>query len=159
MGLSQRLEKLEETSGINEPCALCACNGDTNAVIYRFMTERGIHWPEPARKSEIFHLRCPWCGALHDMFVEGYTRAEIEAEKRINQEEMECCETGRAPRPEIVELCKWILQRRRELGVQMFGDVYEQAMEASGYFEWERSWLENPRFVGQYGNRKPFKQA
>lgn len=138
MSIDARLKKLEATI---PPCAACEMQAAADSDWWAYLIERGVE-VQPPEISELIKHRCPYCGVISEFWFPGYTAAERSAEMRLNAAEVESIETGAEPSTEIVDLCKWLLQRRREIGTSLYGPMFKDAIEASGYGQWERDFLE-----------------
>ncbi|HEY7184457.1 MAG TPA: hypothetical protein VIC84_23675 [Blastocatellia bacterium] len=142
MNLKQRLGKIEETLRALSNCELCAHLDAVTDEWNAKLISLGAEAVTPLA-DEVINLKCPWCLRPYQMYSPGYGPAEREAERRINAEEIECCRTDREPSQEILDLCAWVIGRRREIGIEEYGaDLYRRLNESGGYSEWERGFLE-----------------
>lgn len=116
-----RLQRLEQETGINEPCVVCDVLNAELAPLYAFCIEKGLHRDENEPR-DIMPRVCHWCGKTSNQDVTVYTvseRALIERHEAAFFEGRYCAPENKGLHDELLEMYETVSRRQS-------GDHYEE---------------------------------
>jgi hypothetical protein len=129
MSLQTRVSKLEDVSGINEPCEVCEASKRLNMRLNEMVTRLGIVLPKspPAKLQDV----CSWCLRPVALDLGG-----LKVSERVIYERMsEAYEKGTICLPENSTLRAELDAAFEREGREMYGQHYDQYMIESQIFE------------------------
>jgi hypothetical protein len=75
MKAESRIRKIEEATGINEPCVVCDVLNSELAEFFAWFVEKGLNKPEDTPR-DLMPRVCHWCGKTRQQDVTDYSVSE-----------------------------------------------------------------------------------
>ncbi|MGA9997399.1 MAG: hypothetical protein WBP93_18415 [Pyrinomonadaceae bacterium] len=124
MKLENRLQRLEQETGINEPCVVCDVLNAELAPLYAFCIEKGLHRDE-GEPRDLMPRVCHWCGKTLNQDVTSYTVSERALIERYEAAFFE----GRYCAPENAGVHDKLLAMYETVSRRTSGDYYGELNE------------------------------
>jgi len=130
MNLETRLKKLEDVTGVNQPCYVCTPNRESAQAFNDYLEERGWVVQTPKRPHR-YEEHCPRCGEAfyYDLsFLDAETRAEF---LLLSEEDEKLRQAGLERSQELQRTWEALILRLIPQEREFYGEHYDDATIAS----------------------------